>query len=539
MAAFKKIFSFFRRQLQQIKARGPRILFRKIKKAGSLLLMSLAAPMAVYFKIDWPEGHDFIIHKALKKAKKLRFQPNPNKVLINQLMEKAIYYLSKNTDRTPDLSSFPDWMRRSLLLANSYINKNETTYTDVFKRVAQAQQDIAKKHQLDDLAIEFIPRALPLGSIGVYEYLEMYIKARMLDLRANKKMILLLPHDTSVNNLYYLKYWSKYLTIISDRLLIKMLTPLENLLVSSCLSFIHFRRKVYKSALSQGIVREQWRQEQRPSFFTLSEEDYEKGWNCLRSLGLPKEAWFVTLHVREPGWRDGGSWQEKFRNANILTYIPAMKTITQAGGWVVRIGDPGMSPLPAMPQVIDYAHSRVKSDWMDIFLCAQCRFMMGTSSGMCTIASAFGVPLVMTNLLPGYGVYHFTSQDLMIPRLCFSKDHKRLLNFEELISPPVGTATAQSHFDNCRVQVIENKPEEIKALVEEMLQQCTGKLTYSQEDETLQKEFKKIAVKSGKIYGDLDLVSHVRIGREFLRDHAGLLSAEEKEESLKTMEIFQ
>jgi putative glycosyltransferase (TIGR04372 family) len=299
-----------------------------------------------------------------------------------------------------------------------------------------------------------------------------------------------------------------------------MLTPLETYLITPFISFMHFRGKLYKSSLAYGTIREEWIKEDRPPILTLSGEDYERGWNCLKSLGVPKDAWFVTLHVREPGWRDGGSRCESFRNADITTYLPAIKAITDAGGWVLRMGDQEMSKLQLMPQVIDYAHSQAKSDWMDVFLCAQCRFMMGTSSGLCVVAATFGVPLVMTNMLPGYAVYHFTSKDLLIPRLCFSKDKERCLNFSELISPPVGTATTQFHFDNRNIQI---NPEEIKALVEEMLEKRMGTLKYSEEDEILQKEFKQITANCGKVYGDLNLVSHVRIGRKFLRKHKDLL----------------
>ncbi|MDP6651393.1 MAG: TIGR04372 family glycosyltransferase [Gammaproteobacteria bacterium] len=65
--------------------------------------------------------------------------------------------------------------------------------------------------------------------------------------------------------------------------------------------------------------------------------------------------------------------------------IPIPKAITDAGGWVMRMGDSTMKPLPTMPQVIDYANSDMKSDWMDVFLCAQCRFVIGTSSGLFTL----------------------------------------------------------------------------------------------------------------------------------------------------------
>ena len=518
--------SMIQDQLRQIKAGGLRTLGRKLKKAGWHLLLRLTAPAIVCLGIDWPKAYDFLASRIFRKTKKLRIQPDlNNKELIDRLVEQSIICLKKNTTRKHDLAGLPDWARGQFLLGNLYRLNNELKKSlDLYKIVDEGRRQVFQKHGLDDLGIEFIPRALPVGSMGVYEYLEMNIKARILDACPQKKMILLLPPGATVNNLCYLKYWRKYLAIVSDPALIERLAPLEALFTNPVVEMTYFREKLYWSCLAQGLVREQWIQEARPPFFTLSQEDKEKGWNCLRSLGLSKDAWFVTLHVREPGWRDDHSREENFRNANIESYFPAIKTITDAGGWVVRIGDPGMSQLPEMPNVIDYAHSQAKSDWMDIFLCAQCRFFIGTSSGMCVVASSFGVPLAMTNLLPGYGVYHFTSRDLFIPRLCFSEEKGRYLSFQELLSPPVSTATIQSHFDKAKVRIVANEAEEIKALVEEMLEKAAGSLRYREEDEALQKNFRAITSNCGKLYGDLNLVSHGCIGREFLRRHADLLT---------------
>ncbi len=525
----EKIFLFVQRQWAQIQSEGLRALHRKVKKARILLLMSVLAPLAVSLKIEWPPAYDFLVNKILKKIKRLRVRQGGSP-LIDQLINKLIGYLQKYTWREPDLHQWPDWRQRSTLLGNLYIMNNDFKASlEICRKMGQVQGHIIKAYQLDDLGLEFVPRALPVGSIGVYEFLEMYLKARTLESGPNKKMILLMDPKSRITNPCYLKYWGKYLTVISDPGLIEMLAPLEKALLISCISFIQFRGHLSKSYVIQGTLREQWIQEGRQPFFTLSDEDYQRGWDCLRSLGLPPGAWFVTMHVREPGWRDSGSREENFRNADITTYIPAIKAITDAGGWVIRIGDPGMSKLPAMAKVIDYAHSSAKSDWMDIFLCAQCRFMIGTSSGMCVIAAAFGVPLVMTNLLPGYGVYHFTSRDLFIPRPCLFEDKKRYLNFRELISPPVGTASAQSHYDHCHLQIRANNAQEIQAVVEEMLERCAGTLQYSQEDQSLQQQFQEVTAQCAKLYGGLAMVAHARLGRQFLREHAELLLSQPME----------
>jgi len=524
MTMREKFSKFFCRQLQQIKAGGPRVLYNKLKRAFRLAYLSVAAPIAVYFKMDWPLAYDFLANRVFKKFKRLRLRGSGEKLQIKKLLEKGIDYLEKSTHQIPDLSGLKEWMRKSLLLGDFHEVKNDIKQSiTVQQRTAEVQRQITKKYQLDGLDLEFIPRAVAQGSIGGYENLEAYIKAGMLGLHPNKKMIILLNPDVPVVNPCYLKYWSKYITIVSDLQAIEMLEPLEGRLTTPLNRFMYLQGKFWNSPMALGRVRGQWNKENRPPLLALSGQDYERGWRALRSLGLPQNAWFVALHVRESGWKDCGTSRENFRNADINTYFSAIKAITDAGGWVVRVGDPTMRKLPAMHQVVDYAHSQTKSDWMDIFLCSQCRFMIGTASGMCVVALTFGVPLVMTNLLPAHVIYYFTSNDLFIPRLCVSKETENYLSFNELIAPPLGTACTQTNFDNLNVRFVENTGEEIKELVDEMLERFNGGGQYHEEDEHLQKQFKSLTARCGQLYGNGDIVVNAMIGRNFLRKHSSLL----------------
>ena len=46
-----------------------------------------------------------------------------------------------------------------------------------------------------------------------------------------------------------------------------------------------------------------------------------------------------------------------------MDYIKACKTITMAGGWVFRMGDPSMTKLPKMNGVIDLVLDEAKELW--------------------------------------------------------------------------------------------------------------------------------------------------------------------------------
>ena len=81
-------------------------------------------------------------------------------------------------------------------------------------------------------------------------------------------------------------------------------------------------------------------------------------------MGIPLADWFACLHVRESGYR--GDTAAVYRNASVQNHIKGIQAITAAGGWVVRIGDPTMTPLPQLDHVIDYPHTKYKSELMDI-----------------------------------------------------------------------------------------------------------------------------------------------------------------------------
>jgi hypothetical protein len=79
----------------------------------------------------------------------------------------------------------------------------------------------------------------------------------------------------------------------------------------------------------------------------LQRESFMKAEEIRAKMGVGKEDWFVCLHVREAGFRNDFGRRE-WRNASIGNCIPAIKAITEAEGWVIRMGDNTMTPLPQM-----------------------------------------------------------------------------------------------------------------------------------------------------------------------------------------------
>jgi len=339
-----------------------------------------------------------------------------------------------------------------------------------------------------------------------------FIKEGILDMRPKYHGIILAPHKR-VANIHLLSYWRPYITIITSPLLRVLLDPLWH----NRLTMFNINR--YASDVNTNvdytkIQKEYWG---RPPLLSLTELDYKRGWAALRELGIPHGAWFVCVHCREEGYVSGEGCTH--RNANINNYFLAMEAIVERGGWVIRMGDPTMENIPRMEHVIDYAHLDIKSDWMDIFLCASCKFLLGGASGLSSISSIFGVPVGAVNYSPMSVVLSHAPCSIGIPKFVWSIKEERYLSFKEVFSSPIGSFFLDYLYLEAGVTAIENSPEDIKDVAMEMLDRIEGKAFYSDEDERLQERFKSLMNPSHYSYGSIS-----RVGRDFLRKYEYLLN---------------
>ena len=346
---------------------------------------------------------------------------------------------------------------------------------------------------------------------------DVYVKAGLLGWRPRHHGILLAPAEHVVNSCL-LRYWGRYIKIIDNSTLVELLRPLERIpRLQHNMSQVSFPDgNSVKIVPAVYPIQAKYEAEYGGQpLLTLSQLDYERGWRCLEKLGVPHDAWFVCLHVREGGYLPHLAYHS-YRDADVSTYLLAVEAIVERGGWVIRMGDPTMKPLPRMDQVIDYVHTKVCSDWMDVFCFAQCRFYLGSPSGPCNVAFTFGVPCALTNFAPmGHGAY--SGRDIWIPKLYRSVSEKRYLTFAEVLLSPLRGLYRTEDFEAAGVSLVDNSPEEIRDLAVEMMDRLDGNFHYSAEDERLQKRFKAL-LEAEPMYG-----TRAHVGRDFLRKYAWLL----------------
>lgn len=215
-------------------------------------------------------------------------------------------------------------------------------------------------------------------------------------------------------------------------------------------------------------IQKDWEAQQRPPLLSLDDGERQFLKRALRVLGVPDGAWYVCVHVREPGFHKGwNTLYPSMRDGNIDDYIPAIELIVRQGGWVIRMGDESMKPLPDLPNVVDYAHSTLKTPKADIILALGCRFFLGTNSGFATIPAIYGVRCVFSNWLP-IGLPLWPSQDLMLPKVFWDERLQRHLTLEETFA--TGLAFIQNWSDLPEgIKLCDNSADEICQLTAEAL----------------------------------------------------------------------
>lgn len=213
-------------------------------------------------------------------------------------------------------------------------------------------------------------------------------------------------------------------------------------------------------------------------------------------------------------------------NGNIHDYLPGIDEVVRRGGWVIRMGDPSMSPLPPLPNVLDYCHSGIRSDWMDVFLAASSRFFIGTSSGVCYVAQNYGVPCVLTNWWPP-AQRPWQSGDIFVPKLIRPLESGGpALSLEQSLNEPFGYCNSVDYLGQKHgLTVQDNDPEDIRAAVAEMLDRLDGRAIYDQTDIAVRAHAETIyAAMALKLYDSPAAFGAAALARDFLRRNPTFVS---------------
>lgn len=220
----------------------------------------------------------------------------------------------------------------------------------------------------------------------------------------------------------------------------------------------------------------------------LTEEDNTKGEQLLKKLGIdPGKDWFVCIHSRDKAYLEkkysNVNWSyHDYRDSDIDDFTEAIKFIISQGGYVIRMGSVVEKPLSFKHKnVIDYAINH-RSDFMDIYLIAKCKFFLGTTGGICDVAIAMNKPRVSVNFVP-LGIALFGKDCLYIPKKVKKNINGKYLSLSEVLQK--GWDRIGIEYNGLSYKYEDNSQQEILEITKEMIERLDGVFRMSKEDEIL------------------------------------------------------
>ena len=269
-----------------------------------------------------------------------------------------------------------------------------------------------------------------------------------------------------------------------------------------------------------------------PCHISFTPQEEELGSVALRELGVPEGAPFFCFAARDSAYLDAkfppkeerakeqAGWQyHDFRNTSVEDYLAAAEALADRGYAAIRVGDIVKEPLRNTdPRIIDYSSNGRRTDFLDIYLGAKCRFFMSPGTGIAAVPMIFRRPVAYVNYVPLEIAHTWGPDDLFIPKKLWLRDEGRLMAFREILESGVGRFIRTELYEQRSIEIMDNTPEEITAIAMEMDERLNGTWQTTEEDEELQQRFWTL-FKGSELHGEL--VS--RIGAQFLRENRELL----------------
>lgn len=342
------------------------------------------------------------------------------------------------------------------------------------------------------------------------------------DLFLRRKQIYGVPENTRYvfvsslpSNVQLLKMFRRYLTINTSRW--------SQRVFSSILPVLKHTPFYESLSLEQENPRNNPYQGFKRGVKTLSFslDEKQRGEKYLREMGIGADDWYVCIFARDSRYlnvlHQYKNWSyHDYRDSDIETFRSAIEYIVSLGGYVVRMGYLAEKRLSYKhKQVIDYAFD-YRTDFMDVYLPAHCKFYLGTASGCQNLAWLFDVPSVCVNWAP-VGWIPFGKNNIYIPKKVKNRRTGEYVSFKYLIRNKSDQMHDGNKFREIGFEYEDNASSDILKLTKEMVERLNGTFEYSEKDQTMARQYFDLFSPWNYAYG-----SYVPIGRDYLNENKNL-----------------
>ena len=326
---------------------------------------------------------------------------------------------------------------------------------------------------------------------------ELILRRQKLGIIDKNQLTIFVPIRGPISNLYLYKMWKRIITIVDNPFLREFFLSLQ-MFCSRYVNVMSMQSNEYSEFNNASPM------------LAFSADERREGDLVLSKMGISKKDWFVCVFSRDSAYlasvfKRGEFSYHDFRDADIDSYIKAVKYIIDKGGWVIRLGKVVAKKMNfEHPRFIDYPFSEFQSDFMDIYLQWKCKFVVANTSGIGDVAKIFDTPFCGVNNIP---IDHapFGKKSIFIPKKLKRKDEGKYLSLDEyfkiiekkdLTGKDNGCYLQSGFYTNERLEIVDNSPEEILDVVKEMLNKVEGRYKETAKEKKNQDKYQAIHLKS-------------------------------------------
>jgi len=204
------------------------------------------------------------------------------------------------------------------------------------------------------------------------------------------------------------------------------------------------------------------------SHISIKADELEEGKKRLAEIGINPDRPYVCLIVR-----DGGHYKSKgeiesagyeFLNFDINNFSGVAEALIESGFQVIRMGSGSERPFTSKPDgVIDYALSRNRSEFLDVFIAATCEFAVSTQTGPDAVCMLFRRPVLYLDVT-SYSQFFFGSKLATWSPARLHKNGK-VLSLSEIVNSEIAWFKDPNLFSKNGISQQKSSSNELKELV--------------------------------------------------------------------------
>lgn len=237
---------------------------------------------------------------------------------------------------------------------------------------------------------------------------------------------------------------------------------------------------------------------------------------------------YVCIHAREDATKTDthiSSYPDTSTASTDLSLFEQTVAYLHSRGYsTVRTGKDEKKEV-TMPYLIDYAN-KFRTEKMDFYLIANCKFMVSSPSGIAAIAPFFGTPVLFVNfdsLGSTSGENPCTKYDMYLPSYFYSKKENRMLNIYEIYDVSSRCERYKELYEKEGVELRKNTQEEILEATKEMEARINGEWNITEEEQKTMNRYWEIIDKWMERNKEVHLPYRRPIAYSFLKNNLWLL----------------